>query len=153
MALAVKVALKQDDDAEYGLIWKAEVKDWSLNAQGDSLEEVLSIMERKIITYLQETFGSKRKISASAGLASARVEFEINVAKDRTLREFEFSPSKDDDTKVTVKFGDHPPMDVSQEHLDLANKTLELSKQTGIPPETIIAAAKTKMKKEKEAGK
>jgi hypothetical protein len=87
-ALAVKVSLKQEDDAEYGLIWKAEVKDWSLNAQGDSLEEVLAIMERKIIVYLQETFGTKRKISASVGLASARVEFEIEVAKDRTLNEF-----------------------------------------------------------------
>jgi len=87
--LAVKVSIKQEDDAEYGLIWKAEVKDWNLSAQGDSLEEVFSVMERKIITYLQETFGSKRKISVSVGLASARVEFEINVAKDRTLNEFE----------------------------------------------------------------
>jgi hypothetical protein len=88
-SLAVKVAIKQEVDAEEGLVWKAEVKDWGLKAQHEMLEGVLKIMERKIITYLQETFGSRRKISASIGAASARVEFDIDVEKDRKLSEFE----------------------------------------------------------------
>lgn len=138
MALSVKVALKQEDDAEYGLVWKAEVKDWSLNAQGDSLEEVLSVMERKIITYLQETFGSKRKISASAGLASARVEFEINVAKDRTLNEFE--------CEIVTPEGKHVPL---EKVVKAAEKINEISERTGMAPLEVLEKAKRDLKKQK----
>ncbi len=86
--LTVKVALKQEVDAEEGLIWKAEVKDGELKGQHKTLEGVLKVMERKIVTYLQETFESHKKIMANVVLASARVEFEIEVQKDRTLKEF-----------------------------------------------------------------
>jgi hypothetical protein len=86
--ISVKVALKQEFDAEEGLVWNAEVKDWGLKAQHEVLENCLDIMQRKIVTYLQEVFGTKRKMSASMTTASARVEFDIEVQKDRTLNEF-----------------------------------------------------------------
>ena len=74
--LSVKVSLKQEVDAEEGLVWKAEVKDWGLKAQHEVLENCLDIMQRKIVTYLQETFGTSRQITASMVTASAREVFD-----------------------------------------------------------------------------
>lgn len=91
-SLTVKITINQEEDAEDGLVWKAEVKDWGLTAQHEMLEEVLKIMERKIITYLQDTFGSRRKMTLDVTKASARVEVEIEVEKDRKLSEFEKQP-------------------------------------------------------------
>jgi hypothetical protein len=76
-------------------------------------------MERKIITYLQDTFGTRRKISVSAGLASARVEFDVSVEQNRTLAEFEASA-------------------IPQRAIDLDKKIREYAARTGQDPETVF---------------
>ncbi len=139
--LSVKVAIKQEVDAEEGLVWKAEVKDWGLKAQHEILEDVLLLMQRKIVTYLQETFGSRRKISASMLSASARVEFEIEVAKDRTLNEFECEIITGDNSRVPL-----------EKVVAAAEKITDIAKKTGKNPITILNEAKAELTKRKGKG-
>nr|WP_321349753.1 hypothetical protein [uncultured Methanoregula sp.] len=86
--LTVKVSIKQEVDAEEGLIWKAEVKEWGLKAQDRMLEGALMIMERKIVTYMHDSLGITRVITANMGFASARVEFNVEVEQNHKLCDF-----------------------------------------------------------------
>jgi hypothetical protein len=88
--LSVKVTIKQEVDAEEGLVWKAEVKDWGLKAQDRMLEGALMIMQQKIVTYMHDNLGITRAITANMGFASARVEFSIDVDQNHKLTDFDF---------------------------------------------------------------
>lgn len=153
--LSVKVAIKQEFDGEEGgNIWKAEVKDWGLKAQDRMLEGALLVMERKIVTYLQETFGSRRHITATMGAASARVEFDIEVATNRSLDEFTISArGNEEDFTATISGPDGRSVTCSQQQLELFNKLMERCEVTGENPEDLLAAVKKKSttKKGKEA--
>ena len=145
--LSVKVAIKQEWDGEEGeMVWKAEVKDWGLKAQDRMLEGALLVMQRKIITYLQDTFGSRRQITATMGTASARVEFDIEVQKDRTLDQFE----------CEIIAGDGSARAPLEKVMATAQKLMDLQEETGVPAATILKRAKAKIesdKKDRGAGK
>jgi len=149
--ISVKVALKQEFDAEEGLVWKAEVKDWGLKAQHEVLENCLDIMQRKIVTYLQEVFGTKRKIFTSTAAASARVEFDIEVQKDRTLNEFTMK-SNDGEYTATITGPDGRSVTCTQEQLELAEKVVKRCAVTGETPEDLIAQAKKQTAAKKGKG-
>jgi hypothetical protein len=103
-------------------------------------------MQRKIITYLQDTFGSRRQITATMGAASARVEFDIEVQKDRTLDQFE----------CEIIAGDGSARAPLEKVMATAQKLMDLQEETGVPAATILKRAKAKIesdKKDRGAGK
>jgi len=134
--LSVKVAIKQVDDAEEGLVWEAEVKEWELTAKHEVLEDVLLIMQRKIVTYLQNTLGTTRRIRADMVKASARVEFDIEVEKNKTLDMFTKVLSKPDGQKI----------------VDTASTIMRIAEETGQDPLDIFAQAKAKLDAQKASG-
>lgn len=134
--LSVKVAIKQVDDAEEGLVWEAEVKEWELTAKHEVLEDVLLIMQRKIVTYLQSTFGTTRRIRADMVKASARVEFDIEVEKNKTLDMFTKVLSKPDGQKI----------------VDTASTIMRIAEETGQDPLDVFAQAKAKLEAQKASG-
>jgi hypothetical protein len=154
MSLETKGTIKYDPDVKPNVPeYTIAVKQLGITAEGSG--NIVQMMD-------ELTERVRREMADQFGVAGCDVEmvkysitctFDVSAPVNRTLEEFSVAPSKNDDTAITVQFGDHPPMVVNQEHLVLAKKTLELSKQTGLPPETIIAAAKTKMKAGKGAGK
>lgn len=153
--LTVKVSIKQEFDGEEGgNIWKAEVKDWGLKAQDRMLEGALMVMERKIVTHLQETFGSRRHITATMGAASARVEFDIEVETNHRLNEYSIlAKGGEEDFTATITGPDGRSATLSQQHLELFNKLMDRCEVTGERPEDLLAAVKKKSaaKKDKEA--
>lgn len=153
--LTVKVSIKQEFDGEEGCnIWKAEVKDWGLKAQERMLEGALLIMERKIVNYLQDTFGSRRHITATMGAASARVEFDIEVATNRSLDEFSITArGNEENFTATISGPDGNSVTCSQQQLELFNKLMERCEVTGENPQDLLDAVKKKgtAKKSKEA--
>lgn len=153
--LSVKVAIKQEFDGEEGgNVWKAEVKDWGLKAQDRMLEGALMIMERKIVTYLSETFGSRRHITATMGAASARVEFDIEVETNHRLNEYSIvAKGGEEDFTATITGPDGKSATLTQQHLEVFNKLMNRCEVTGEKPEDLLAQAKkiSAAKKSKEA--
>jgi len=144
--LSVKVAIKQEWDGEEGeMVWKAEVKDWGLKAQDSMLEGALMVMQRKIITYLQDTFGSRRQITATMGAASARVEFDIEVETNHRLNKYTITAKGgEEDFTTTITGPDGKSVTCTQQQLELFNKLMERCAETGENPEDLIALAKKK---------
>ena len=76
---------------------------------------------------------------------SMGITFAVDGPTNRTLSEFDQTvDSKLDENEMTIQFPGKPPIKCNLEQLELAKKTLEVSKQTGIPPEDLIAMAKKK---------
>jgi len=155
--LTVKVAIKQEFDGDEGdNVWRAEVKDWGLKAQDRMLEGALMIMQRKIVTYLQDTFGSRRSITATMGAASARVEFDIEVETNHRLNEYAVEGGGEEgEFTATITGPDGRSVTCTQEQLQLAHNVLERCAVTGEKPEDLIAQAKkmSAARKGKEAHK
>ena len=88
MSLTVKVTITEAWN-EDGKGWVAEVKDFGLTANAKTFEKAIEQIQPKIEAYLQQMFGTEKRVVASVGAATAKVEFEIDVQKDRKLEEFD----------------------------------------------------------------
>ncbi|MDP3564921.1 MAG: hypothetical protein Q8R70_10575 [Methanoregula sp.] len=152
--LSVKVAIKQEFDGdEGGMVWRAEVKDWGLKAQDRMLEGALLIIQRKVITYLQDTFGSRRQITVNIGAASARVEFDIEVATNRSLDEFSITArGNEENFTATISGPDGRSVTCTQQQLELFNELMNRCEVTGENPEDLLAAVKKKSAAKKGKG-
>lgn len=87
MSLTVKVSITEAWN-EDGKGWVAEVKDFGLTANGKTFEKTVEQIQPKIEAYLQQMFGTTKRVVASVGAATGKIEFEIDVQKDRSLDEF-----------------------------------------------------------------
>ena len=87
MSLTVKVSIIEAWN-EDGKGWVAEVKDFGLTANAKTFEQTVEQIQPKIEEYLQQMFGTQKRVIASVGAATGKIEFEIDVQKDRSLDEF-----------------------------------------------------------------
>jgi len=136
MSLTVKVSIIEAWN-EDGKGWVAEVKDFGLTSNARTFEQTVEQIQPKIEEYLQKMFGTEKRVVASVGAATGKIEFEIDVQKDRSLDEF---------VHPLVKIAKRPD---AGKILETANTIMEISKSTGIPPMEVFNKAKSKLRQKK----
>lgn len=136
MSLTVKVSIIEAWN-EDGKGWVAEVKDFGLTANAKTFEETVESIQPKIEEYLQKMFGTQKRVVASVGTATGKIEFEIDVQKDRSLDEF-VSPlikiaKRSDAGKIC----------------ETTETIMEISRTTGETPLEVFDRAKKKLRQKK----
>ena len=136
MSLTVKVSIIEAWNDE-GKGWVAEVKDFGLTANGKTFEQTIELIQPKIEEYLQQMFGTQKRVMASVGAATGKIEFEIDVQKDRSLDEF---------VHPLVKIAQRPD---AGKILETAATIMEISRTTGETPLEVFDRAKKKLRQKK----
>ncbi len=148
MSLETKGTIKFDPDVKPDVPeYTISVKQLGITAEGSG--DIVQMMD-------ELTERVRRKMSEEFGIARCGVQlvkytlsctFDVSGPINHTLTDFEAGASTgEDDTKLTVIYGDNPPIETDMKTLELARKTMEVSARTGIPPEDIIKAAKARKK-------
>ncbi len=156
MELEAKGVIRYEPGAKRELLIKAPMVGIEEEVKGVddpilTLPELVDLLERKIKKQVQEGFA--RPVEIGLGVWSLSCVFTVTPINNRTLDEFtrEHS-SEDDDTKITITGPDGKSVETTPKRVALAAKLMEKSRETGVPPEEILAAAKKKTAKAGGAG-
>jgi hypothetical protein len=154
MSLETKGTIKYDPDVKDGDDeYVVECKPLGICEGGSGvLETDIETLTEKVRAAISDEFHIP-PCDVVLARYSMSLTFDVSAPVHKTLDQFTVSPTPNDDSKITVTFGDRPPIETNLEQMKLANKTMEMSRRTGIPPEKILEAAKkvAKKKKGKEA--
>jgi hypothetical protein len=119
------------------------VKQLGITAEGSgNVEQMMDELSERVRREMSEQFGIPR-CDVQMVKYSITCTFDVSAPVNATLEQFGVTPGKEED-EITVTFGGHEPITINQEKMELAKKTLEMSKATGIPPEDILKMAKKK---------
>lgn len=115
-----------------------------------SSDAAVLALQEMIRNRVQEDF--KRPIEITLGGESISCTYWIDPINNRTLDEFTREYTSDDDTKITITGPDGKSVETTPKRMALAAEVMKKSKETGIPPDEILAAAKKKAAKAGGAG-
>ena len=149
MSLETKGTIKFDPDVKPSdPQYIIQVKQLGIVATGSGdIEQMMHELTERTRREMSEQFGI---LDCSVSLVKYTIScvFDVSAPVNCTLDQFEGATvthgTKDDE--VIVQFAGHKPIKIDQEKLELAKKTLEVSKKLGIPPDTLIEMAKKKTK-------
>jgi len=155
MSLETKGTIKYDPDVKPDVPeYTISVKQLGITAEGSgNVEQMMDELGERVRREMTEQFGVA-KCDVQLVKYSITCTFDVSAPVNCTLDEFSVAVGEQngDDTECTITFGDNPPIKTDIARLELARKTMEVSAQTGIAPETLIKVAKARAAKEKGKG-
>ncbi len=155
MSLETKGTIKYDPDVKPDVPeYTIAVKQLGITAEGSgNIEQMMDELTERVRREMALQFGVSQ-CSVEMVKYSITCTFDVSAPPNHTLDEFSVAvgDQKGDDTECTITFGDNPPIKTDLGRLELARKTMEVSHQTGIPPETLIKVAKDRAADKKSKG-
>lgn len=155
MSLETKGTIKFNPDVKPDVPeYTISVKQLGITAEGSgNVEQMMDELTERVRREMSDQFGISR-CDVQMVKYSITCTFDVSAPINRTLDEFSVAvgEQKGDDTECTITFGDNPPIKTDMGRLELARKAMEVSQQTGIPPETLIKVAKARAAKKDSKG-